>query len=172
MRKDLHSYLDGELPRAALPPDAAAEAAEWDALLDAAAASDLRAPSNLEARVMAALPPRPVPGRSAWRRALDWLVLPQSIQLRPVGVLAGAAAIAVLVLVPWLRSTGPRVDAPVAGTAAGSTVYVQFVFASERASTVSVAGDFNSWNASANTLRDADGDGVWTGLIAVQPGVH
>jgi 1,4-alpha-glucan branching enzyme len=51
-------------------------------------------------------------------------------------------------------------------------VYVQFIFAAQDAQTVAVAGDFNSWQTDGIALRDADGDGVWTGLVALRPGQH
>jgi 1,4-alpha-glucan branching enzyme len=50
-------------------------------------------------------------------------------------------------------------------------VYVQFMLDAPGASSVSVAGDFSEWEPSF-TLEDVDGDGVWTGRVPVQPGVH
>jgi 1,4-alpha-glucan branching enzyme len=52
-----------------------------------------------------------------------------------------------------------------------SVVYVQFMLDAPGASSVSVAGDFSEWEPSF-TLEDVDGDGVWTGRVPVQPGVH
>ena len=49
---------------------------------------------------------------------------------------------------------------------------MQFVFAAENAQSVAVAGDFNQWQPTTGELRDADGDGVWTALVAVDPGLH
>ena len=34
-----------------------------------------------------------------------------------------------------------------------------------------VGGDFDAWNGSY-TLEDPDGDGVWTGRVPVEPGLH
>ena len=49
---------------------------------------------------------------------------------------------------------------------------VQFVLADRGAKSVTVAGDFNSWDTAATPLTDADGDGVWSGLVALRPGSH
>ena len=133
MHPDVHRYLDGELERSALDPVAAAELAEWEAFESSTSMlQSVRAPGDLEARVMLALPPRAVP---LWQRVLDWVVTPQSFTMR-------------------------------------ATVYVQFVFAAENAQSVAVAGDFNQWQPTTGELRDADGDGVWTALVAVDPGLH
>ena len=40
------------------------------------------------------------------------------------------------------------------------------------ANAVSVAGDFNDWNAAAHPLRDEDGDGTWTLTIELATGSH
>ncbi len=37
-------------------------------------------------------------------------------------------------------------------------------------SQVAVAGSFNGWNATANPLADADKDGVWEAVVALEPG--
>ena len=50
-------------------------------------------------------------------------------------------------------------------------VYVQFALEAPSAQSVAVAGDFDGWTGS-HTLDDADGDGVWTGRVPLQPGVH
>ena len=173
MHPDVHRFLDGELDRADLDPAAAAELADWEAFEESAIAlRTVRAPADLETRVMRSLPQRTAP---LWQRMLDWVVTPQSLTLRPIS--AFAAAIVVLVAVALPRpGIMPRDETAtrVAGVEADpdATVYVQFVFAAENAQTVAVAGDFNQWQPNAGELRDADGDGVWTALVAVDPGLH
>ena len=49
---------------------------------------------------------------------------------------------------------------------------VQFVLDAAGASSVSVAGDFNDWNASASPMQRLPGSGLWTVTLAVQPGRH
>ena len=49
---------------------------------------------------------------------------------------------------------------------------VQFVFVAKDARTVTIAGDFNDWNATATPLRRAGADGVWSIVLPLQPGRH
>lgn len=176
MDKQLQAYLDGELERDALPTDLREDAELWgemDALF-AEMRDGQKAPSWLETRVMASLPPAALPW---WRRAGAWLISPQQIAIRPASLaLAGVAVIAALLLVGQPEPQLP-VETPVSTTrtvsaAAPPIIYVQFAFADPTAQTVAVAGDFNDWDAEATPLRDPDGDGVWTGLIALRPGMH
>ena len=175
MHPELQRYLDGEIPLEALPPELAEEARGWSDLLEDAA--HLRAevaPPWLEGLVMAALPARP--REAAWARAARWLLVPHPISLRPITALAGAGALA-LALALWVRvpANGPahvaeRAPAPAAVN--GGTVYVQFTLTAPGAHSVEVAGDFNGWQGARAQLRDPEGDGDWSGLIALPPGVH
>lgn len=185
MHPDMHRYLDGEIGRDSLPPDLAAEAAEWDEILEDA--SELRnepAPRWLEARVMASLPQ--APRASTARRALQWLLQPREIQLRPATLLAGALAVAAGVAL-WPRNAAPpaRPSAPVAAATSSATaatpaptdaqaslVYVQFTITAPGAQSVEVAGDFNGWQPQRAQLRDPEGDGNWSGLVPLPAGVH
>lgn len=186
MHPDVHRYLDGEIPLAALPPDLLAEAAEWDGLLaDARELRNETAPRWLESRIMASLDE--APRVSAARRALLWLVQPRPIQLRPATVLVGALAVAAG-LALWPRTapapatTGspapPLASAPEAVPSTARTdsqpavVYVQFTIAAPGARSVEVAGDFNGWQPQGAQLRDPEGDGNWSGLVALPAGVH
>ena len=47
---------------------------------------------------------------------------------------------------------------------------VRFTFANAAATSVSVAGNFNEWSASANPL--ARSGKVWTGVVTLPPGEH
>jgi hypothetical protein len=171
MSTDLQRYLDGELSREVLPPEVAAEAEEWDRLLNVAA--DLRnshAPRWLESRVMASLPAdRPSP---AWRRLWRWWIQPRPVRMRPVAALAGALVLVLLIWQGW-GEVGGRTST-LASTDLGDegVIYVQFVLSAEGAHSVSVAGDFNGWDGSQHLLRDVNGDGIWTGMFALTPGLH
>ncbi len=192
MHPDLQRYLDGELPAEALRPDLAREAREWDALLRGTASLRQEvAPPWLESRVMASLPVRAEARPGVWaglRPAFEWLLSPREIRLRPVTLLVGAAAVAVG-LALWPRSTpaptpaASRVAgappaaaaasaAPVAAPAGASVVYVQFTLTAPGARSVEVAGDFNGWQPARAALRDPEGDGVWSAMIALPAGVH
>ncbi len=175
MDKQLQAFLDGELERDALPTDLREDADLWgemDALF-AEMRDGQQAPPWLEGRVMASLPPAAQPW---WRRAAAWLFSPQQVAIRPASLaLVSVAAIAALLLV---RQPEPQlpIEMPVGTTrtvaAAAPIIYVQFAFADPAAVSVAVAGDFNDWDAQATPLRDPDGDGIWTGLIALRPGMH
>lgn len=126
-------------------------------------------PPWLEQRIMAEI--EAIPERGPWARALDWLVRPASVRVSPLASGLVAAALAALLVLPG-RGNGPEDEAPVAGGNGGEAViYVQFVLEAPGAASVAVAGDFSAWEPSF-ALDDADGDGVWTGRVPVEPGVH
>jgi hypothetical protein len=181
MHRDVHRYLDGETPRSALPADALAELEAWERVeTDTLARRSEVAPAWLADSVMRSIDAHEARSAAAagaawWQRALQWLVTPRPLQVRPLAPLAAAAA---LVLVILVQATGDDVPAmladadAVAAPADAPVIYVQFTLAAGDARTVSVAGDFNDWSVEAGTLRDVDGSGVFRGLIAVRPGVH
>ena len=167
MSDGVDRYLDGDLPLEQLPAEARPEAAAWGRLLDS-----LRvqvpggpAPAWLEDRVMAQIEALPESGHLS--RAVSWLLRPQSMRVPPLATGLLAAAIAALILWP----SPPQPSATPGATAASAVVYVQFVLEAPGARSVAVGGDFDSWNGSFG-LEDSDGDGVWTGRVAVEPGVH
>jgi hypothetical protein len=179
MNQDLQRYLDGELPLEALSPADREQARQWAELLDGAASFErASAPGWLETRIMANLPERP--RQSGLVGALVWLTDPKPIRVRPISLaLVGAAAAVVLLLArPRSESVAPEATSSTAeqvsavSSAPSAVVYVQFVFANSAAKTVTVAGDFNGWDVVATALMDTDGDGVWTGRVALRPGLH
>jgi hypothetical protein len=176
MDKRLQAFLDGEMEREALPVDLLDEADRWGEL-DALVA-EMRsetAPPWLETRVMASLPA--TLAQPWWQRAWQWIVQPQQVTVRPGSLaLAGAAAIAGILAInaPDPVTVGPATvsNARTVANTGVPVIYVQFAFADKAAKSVTVAGDFNDWDAEATALRDTDGDGIWTGLIALRPGMH
>lgn len=176
INEELQRWLDGELGDADLSPDSREAAERWRRVLSAASADVGPAPSWLQHAVMRELPPRR-PSRFA--RAVEWLAQPQTLRIRPLsaGALAAAALAAVLV---WPGSEsqvepGPRAASSVQAVDVETDdgrVYVQFVYIAPRASSVTVAGDFNDWSPAEFSLRDPDGDGVWSGRLPLSPGLH
>ncbi len=170
---EIDRYLDGDLPSDDMAEADRAEARSWDRMLEAfrAASPAQAAPHWLESRVMAEIEALPEPGRFA--RAWQWATRPRQVTVRPgMAGLAAAAVVAALFLLPIDRTGGladgsPGVPAP--GTA--SLVYVEFTLQAPEARSVSVGGDFDAW-AGAHSLEDPDGDGVWSGRIPIEPGVH
>ncbi len=177
MHEDLHRYLDGDLPAEAMPPELRGEADAWDKIMaDFAVLREDRAPAWIEAQVMNQLPPAPLP--PLWNRVVRWLLEPRSIRVRPIVGLVGAVAVMLLVALPVLDRAGHVEPGHAGPTATGAlpdvgepVVYVQFIFTGE-ARSVALAGDFNGWDPERYLLRDPDGDGVWTGLFPIPPGMH
>ena len=178
MNQDLQKYLDGELPLDALQPDDRVQAERWTTLLaDARSLHDTPAPIWLETRVMATLPARP---RGGWRNVLHWLTDPRPVRVRPVSIAAAVVATAIVLILARPQSQPAGAGSGIVRNGAAHAVtdappaiiYVQFVFANPAAKTVTVAGDFNAWDVAVTPLRDTDGDGVWTGRVALRPGLH
>jgi hypothetical protein len=176
MNDDLHRHLDGELERDSLSDRGQAEAEAWDRLLDAfrVGAPSGSAPPWLEDRVMAEIETLPTPGVA--RRALAWVLKPREVRVSPLGLgLAAAAVVALLFIRAAFPGAGPSMPATQAtggpDSDAAPTVYVQFLVEVPGARSVAVGGDFDAWEGT-NTLADPDGDGVWSGRVAVRPGVY
>lgn len=170
MRAELQAYLDGELSFAELPEELRPEAERWDRLLaDARTLGAERAPAGLEFRIRRALPR--AARRSPVKRAAEWAIRPRSVRVSPLVGLAVAAALAFIIVLP--RFEAPPSDSQPAASAAApvTTIYVQFMLQAPSARSVAVAGDFNSWVPEL-ALTDPDGDGIWTGRVALKPGVH
>ncbi|MFW5951059.1 MAG: glycoside hydrolase family 13 [Gemmatimonadota bacterium] len=171
MRDELQQWLDGELAEADLPPELRPEAERLRALLDAPRNVG-PAPAWIEARVMTALPE---PRAGVVRRFAAWLVEPKAIRLRPATVGALAAAVLATILL-WPDAPAPGTGPlPVQTAATGpedDRVYVQFLYVAPGAASVAVAGDFNEWRPDDVHLTDPDGDGIWTGRLALSPGLH
>ncbi len=109
-------------------------------------------------REISALPARRRPGAIAigWR----WLTRPRPFALSPLAGAAGAAGLAALVL---LLSARHRPSIPAARE-------FQFVLVAH-ATTVSLVGDFNDWDASRTPMRPARADrAIWTALVPLSPG--
>lgn len=141
----LQEALDGERDPATLP----AELREDYARLAAAAAVLRELPATSVAdRVMAQV-----------RREAP-VVSP--VRLRPLLMLAVAAAVAAVVLLPFREQVTPGPDEGVA----------QFVGQFPGARSVEVVGSFNDWQRGALALRDEDHDGIWHGAVVLPAGQH
>jgi len=133
---------------------------------------------------MKAAPPRPLPADFAERvigqtlarrsdrmglgervrRFFDFLFAPRRIALRPVWQVAWMLAACALGV--W---GGSALQTP---EGSRKEVWVRFAVQAPRARQVSVAGDFNNWAPGQILLEDAEGDGVWHGLVRLAPGVY
>lgn len=129
-------------------------------------------------RLIEALRAEPVPQRPG---VLAWLMEPRRFALPP---LASAALAAGLVGIGVIAGTAINRDgrAPteqLRAGAAGSQLpdslaprAIKFVLIAPRAARVSVVGDFNGWNTSANPMKEQGPDGTWTVFVPLKPGLH
>lgn len=139
---------------------------------------DFRAPPELKTNVMHRIREIPDP---AWKRAMDWLLRPRSVQMTPAT--AAGLAFAGLALVFFVRED-PGAVTPVgptpgngAAVAAGEQTpapahVTRFVFVAPGASSVRMTGDFVSWDPEGVQLEDQRGTGVWTVDVPLEPGVY
>jgi anti-sigma factor RsiW len=81
----------------------------------------------------------------------------------------------------WVPAITPRLQAdrpavkvavyPPAKDACRKGTRVRFVLKAPGARSVSVVGDFNGWSAKTHSMRDEDGDGIWTLTVNLRPPV-
>jgi len=110
----------------------------------------------------------------AWRRLLDALRAPRTLQWNLAGALA-AACVAVVVagaVVLGVPDRGPAETGSVAQTgdgAQGVPVLVRLVVVQPGAMTVAAAGDFNGWDP-ARTPLEPLANGAWAVTLPLEPG--
>jgi hypothetical protein len=138
---------------------------------------EFKAPPELRRNVMERVRATPDP---AWKRAMDWVMRPRTIQVTPATVGLAFAGLALLFVVrPGSEPTAPVSPAAPDGAAAmGASVeesdgsVTRFVFLAPGASSVRMTGDFVSWDPEGIVLRDQRGTGVWTVDVPLTPGVY
>ena len=165
----LQAWLDGEVGFDDLPDSLRAEASAWTGALDELRALPAvgAAPGGTQ-RIMQAIRADAAARPSPFDRLASgarWLARPRPIRVPPLAV---AAALALVVWAGVRLAAGGPGDR---GAAAEGRVYVQFVIAAPGARSVALAGDFNEWDPSIE-LSDPDMDGVWSGRVALEAGVH
>ncbi len=145
-------------------------------------AATLRRPvplrADFDARVMAAvragrIEPRP----SAAARTARWLREPRAVFVSPLAGLAIAAGLALVIVGAGVAVLASQRAAAHASVAAASNpvpgsrtpAAVQFVLLAPQAHTVSLAGDFNGWDAAHTPLRRAP-SGLWSVDVPLAPG--
>jgi hypothetical protein len=198
----IDAYLDGELPREALTPEECAAADAIRQAATSLRAELPAAPAHMETTVLRrirdlGLSPGAAEGESAAQRATGNAALPApatadvrsapvrawssarallegvwrprqvSFGLRPAYAVAVAMVAVLVFVVP--RGTEPD-DAGAGLAAAAPPVFVQFRLDAEGASNVMLAGSFTEWQPEYELVETQPG--VWTVLVALQPGVH
>jgi hypothetical protein len=114
--------------------------------------------------------------RRLWARLME----PRAFHLSPMFTsLAAAGLVAVGVLAGAMTNWGVRKDGrPMADAAMQPPVspstdtVVKFVFAGPRASTVSLVGDFNGWDATKTPMARDPKTGTWSVALPLNAGRH
>jgi hypothetical protein len=131
------------------------------------------------ARLLEAIRSEPAPRRRP--RVLSWIVEPHRFSLPPF---ASAAIAAGLVGVGILGGLAIHRDGRLATEQPRAVLVnpqlpdsvtpraIKFVLIAPKAARVSLIGDFNGWNASANPMTTQGSDGTWTVFVPLQPGLH
>ncbi len=118
----------------------------------------------LDGRVMREITALPAPGRGTWLGEVwRWLRRPHQVTLTPLGALATAAALGVVVLLSWMSSRSP------APLQAASRTF-QFVLVAPRATRVSLVGDFNDWDPTRTPMDRTGSEALWTAVVPLAPG--
>lgn len=131
----------------------------------------------------------PAPALTQWlKRVWKGLVAPRPISVRPG--LVGAALVLILGVTAALwpagsseppgastvASTASTASSPGTGVARPATqrevVWTRFMYTSDEASSVAVAGDFSGWDPIPLSAKTVDGRTVWTGMVPVSKGEH
>jgi len=133
-----------------------------------------------QARVLSRLQGAPEASADGRARGLRWWFSLQPFELRPVWALGVLAVL--LAGSAWLGSRlapTPPEPAPVAagpdasGTAANASgIPVTFVLRAPGATRVSVAGDFNNWDAEATPMSHSGTGDLWILNMRLPRGVH
>ena len=133
--------------------------------------------ADVRRRLLEALRAEPQPRRQRF----GWLLEPRRFTLPPLATAALAAGlVGIGVLSGLLINRGgqladrPRVEVAALPQLPGSIAprAVKFVLIAPQAAQVSLVGDFNGWDVSANPMTTQGKDGTWTVFIPLQPGLH
>src|SRR5881409_276235 len=121
---------------------------------------------SIDARIMRRLyEPEPrswaTPVAALWR----WLREPRDVSITPLGSLAAAVVIGVMVWMALGRLTHQS-EMP------ANASPVQFVILAPHASTVALVGDFNDWDATVTPMHTASRSGMWSVTIPLLAGRH
>jgi len=111
--------------------------------------------------------------RRSWRSLAAWIE-PRAFTFRPVAAFAAAALLvaAGALLAPRLGGSIRAGGTPLAPPPPSGTHAVEFVLVTFSASSVSLVGDFNGWDAAATPMRRGSERGVWTATVPLAPGCH
>ena len=131
------------------------------------------APADFTQNIMAKISQKEIHIQSSWmdqlkkRIAIPSLSFPRKWESMFSFRLVGSAAVAALIVFFAFTFIFNTSDTP---SICSAEVQFSLRISDTKAHTVAIAGDFNGWNPQANTLKDPDGDGIWTGALKLEPG--
>ena len=144
--------------------------------------SEARRPVVIDAgareRLMEALRTEEAPRRQS--AVMGWLVRPRRFSVPPLATLAAAAGLVGIGVITGLfigrdgRAPTEQRSAVAADPQLPDSLsarVVKFVLVAPQASTVSLVGDFNGWDAEA-TPATRQPDGTWATFVQLRPGRH
>jgi len=130
---------------------------------------EVSTPPNFTENLMAKISREEIRIQSSWMDRLKKQVTIPQLSFRFAGA-AAITAIFVFLAFTFLFNFSGLPGQPNQKEAVAQQVEVTFTISGINANQIAVAGDFNSWNTSANQLEDPDGDGIWTGKMQLEPG--
>ena len=128
--------------------------------------SDIRAPTDLKARVMERVMAEQG-GRSRVGRLVDSLFTPRTFTLTPAHGL-GLVAAAMAAILVWPGGSGTTTESGKDGHGRAT----HFVLVAPDVGSVHLTGDFTSWSQEGIPLRDVNGSGTWVADVELDPGVY
>ena len=131
--------------------------------------SEVSTPPDFTENLMAKISREEIRIQSNWMDLLKKQVTIPQFSFRFAGA-AAITAIFVFLAFTFLFNFSGLPGQPNQKEAVAQQVEVTFTISGINANQIAVAGDFNSWNTSANQLEDPDGDGIWTGKMQLEPG--
>ena len=130
---------------------------------------EVSTPPNFTENLMAKISREEIQIQSTWMDRFKKQVTIPQLSFRFAGA-AAVTAIFVFLAFTFLFNFSGLPGQPNQKDAVAQRVEVTFTISGINANQIAVAGDFNSWNTSANQLEDPDGDGIWTGKMQLEPG--
>jgi len=138
-------------------------------VLNSISTQPIPVPADFTQNLMAKISREEIQIQSSWLDYFKKQVTIPQLSFR----FAGAAAITALFIFlafTFLFNFSGLPGQPNQNEAVAQQVEVTFTISGIKANQIAVAGDFNSWNTSANQLEDPDGDGIWIGKMQLEPG--
>ena len=138
------------------------------------------APADFTQNIMAKISQEEIQIQSSWMDRIKSRISIPSLSFPPLLLLfprkwesifsfrlVGSAAVAALIVFFAFTFIFNTPDTP---SICSAEVQFSLRISDSKAHTVAIAGDFNNWSPQANLLEDPEGDGIWNGILKLEPG--